>query len=102
MEKRKSGMVKTIEKYQERFRDLDALTVDQLSMSPRLEKASTYRDYMYYNMLMIKYSGHKLISEIRKLRFEKFIKAHTELFYHGKKAEECSKEQVAWFNQQLA
>lgn len=101
MKAKMTGIGKTIMNFQERFKDLDAMTVDQLANSLALERVAVYTDYLYYNILMIKNSGSKLISELRKLRFERFIRTHAGLFYSGEKADSFAEEQINWFNQQL-
>lgn len=93
---------KMIRSYQEKYSELDAMTVEQLANDEALNSASAFRDYVNYNILMIKNSGSTLISQLRKLRFENFIRTHVGLFYSGERAEKCASNQIEWFNKQLA
>ena len=96
-----TGLKRTLYQFEQKYAHLDNLTIEQLIHSRSLEKEDIYREYTYYNILMIKYDGKNLISQLRKLRFEKFIEAHMELFYSGEKAKRHIKEQIKWFNSKL-
>ena len=102
MEANQNRILKTIAAFQLKFGELDAMTVDQLANSRVLEGAPVFADYLYYNILMIKNSGSKLLGELRKLRYEKFIQVHTQLFYSKEEAEQRAHQQIEWFNKQLA